>query len=697
MINKIENSANKAILLLLSGFTYIALFFSIMYNSNNEFTAKNVIPNLFAALAFFIIIFFGFKAIDRINSKHLNILVFSLFAVFVFWELFFLINFSSVPNTDSYRCIDTAIGFATGRIEQVDKSNPYFGYFCAFSNNNMFISILYLYFKFLNIFEVTNFLFYARLLNAVMIFTAVLITYLCVNMVFGKRFASKMLLLLTINPSLYFHIEWVYTLTFSLPFMLAILYLCLHIKRTNLIFKRIILCSFAAVLSAIGFLIRPTAIFPVIAFFVIALTKIKLKKDYFIKLSTCAVSFILVFLLSFMPLSSYANKRFKETIDYNYPITHWIMMGLNDTGRLSFSDAALTESFGDTTEEKLDGNLEEIEKRASEKSFVEFVKHFAVKTTLTFADGCHEIFCRINKQQYYSSAYNYIKGDNNYFFVLYCQGFRVFTYLFMLISLAVLLFSKNKHKAFMPFAVTVLGGFIFYLIWEVKQAYSLPFTIFFLVLATFGMDKVCQKLYLTKKIKNNIHIGSVFVLIAAVLLSVGCGFVIDDYNNRIIPEAEYDYSVRCYDKKFVKSIEANELSQEFYSDKTFNYAVVYLYRDDALKNAKDNNAKFSFTIKNSDNVTIVSKKIPFANFRKKDDSRSYCWIDFDDISSDDYEKYTVEIECNRYSPPIKWAISKSYGIDIYKGNLKISNTDIHNDLILTVGKIYYREPEEVKS
>lgn len=685
MDSKFENVFNKIIVFLLSGFVLVSLIFTLMYIPKNGYSPENTLPILFSALLIFLAVFLGFKFIDKINEKQLNYFVFFCFFVFALCELFFICNFSSIPTTDSYRCFDTAIGFVNGENPFLDKTDNYYNYFCHYSNNNMFISILYVYFGFLKVFGVTDFLFFARLLNAILIFISVILAYLSVKLLFKRRFAAKALLIFTVNPSLYFHIEWVYTLTFSLPFMMAILYFCLVAKYQKTMTKRIVFCVITAVLSAIGYLLRPTSIFPLIAFAVIQIVRLRFKKEYLVKLSVCAISFLLTFIVAFVPLSSKVNERFESTLKYNFPITHWVMMGLNDTGKLDYSDPVLTESFGDTKNEKIKGNLAEIKRRISNKGILGTAKHFAKKTIYTFTDGSHNIKPRINRQQYYSSTYKCINGENNYMFLLYCQGFRAFTYLFVLTALFCLLFSKQKCSQFMPFIITAFGGFVFYLLWEAKQSYSLPFTLFFLILAAYGMNKANEKIKLSDKLKGKFPVSAVFSAIMVIsLIFTGC-FNIHYLNSREVKEKKTDYSINYYDKRFAKAISTKTFSQEFYTDKNFNFVKLYIYKDENLKVAENKNYAIDFKIKNSENITVASKKIDISKFKTKDKKFACYKIKFPRVLNEEYQKFTVFVDCGKNDYSLNWVVSQSFGIDVYKGNLKNFEKIVYNDLFMTVG------------
>ena len=689
---KLETVFNKTIIFITSGFVAVSLLFSLVYATTTGVNKENFMPVLFVAVIIALFIFFAFKLLDRLKDKSIKIITFSLFAVFLICEAFFLLFFSSFPNTDSFRCIDTALSFANGVNLDINEGEIYYGYFTDFSNNNMFIAVLCLYFKILKLLGITNYLLFAKLLNALLIFVALVLTYLSVKLMFGERNAAKVLLVFTLNPTLYLYVQWIYTLTFSLPIMMAILYLGLLIKKETSLVKRAIYSGLIAFLTALGYLIRPTSIFPLIAFAVIFVFKIKFNKAFIKKTTACLLAFLVTFTVSYFPLKSVSNKGYEEVMPYNYPVTHWIMMGLGDWGMLNSSDVYLTESFGETTAEKQAGNIKEIKKRIEEKSVKDWVKHIVKKTVITFVDGSHDFKLRYTHQESYSPSYKYIVGKQNYIFMLYCQGFRAFSFGAALIALFYLIISKKTHKKFMPFVITLLGGFAFYLIWETKQAYSLPFTPFVLVLSTYGMDKLNENINLSKKLFKKIPASVIFTLVFAVVLCVSGNGAIKhykEYKTSLVGEKMYNYSLNTFDVKFAKSEKANELTQEFYISKDFDFLKIYVNDNQALLKAQEKDAALDIIIKNANGEIVVNKKLLFTEFIDVKKSYRVAKLEFDKVKTDSYQKYTINIKCDKNTEDIMFATSNSYVIDIYKGKLVIDGKQMEKDLSLVIGDTVY--------
>lgn len=677
---KVQSIVYIGISFLTAIFLLISFNAATMYFDGQSMSYSNILLTVGEFIVISVLIFFLFKAVNKAEGKLIKILTVSLFGLFIVGELVFLFAFSSIPSADAYNCIDTAVGFLNDKNLIVDENHRYYNYFCHYSNNNLFIMILYLYFK---IFRISNYVFASKVLNAVLIFVAVVFAYLSVKLLFGEKTALKAMVIFVLNPSLYFHIQWVYTLTFSLPFMMAIFYIGLLIPRQKSIIKIAALSAIIAVLSAIGYLIRPTSIFPLIAFAIILLMRIKLNKEYWKRFFSCVASFTLVFFIVFQSCLAYANHRFEKTIPYNLPITHWIMMGLSNDGSYDSGEVSKTNSFGDTKQEKIDGNVDEIKKRVEEKGFSQIDNHLVKKLGNTFLDGTHATLHRMRQQESYSALSDVVVGDNNFWFVLYCQGFRLFTFAFCLVGIYYLV--KKDEWGLMPFVITVLGGFVFYLLWETKQAYSLPFTLPMLTIGIYGLSNLDSRIKLFKKSKLNIL--SAFI---AITLFISYAFIALGYNEKFYVYSGYDYSVKSTSNYISEPLylkdSSSEITQQFYTDNAFNYIRIYA----KVSKTKSFSCKFSIADENGKN--IITQDITQDAFKRKSDGTSVFSMKLDEISGS--QKYIINI--TGFSGDSKVGILKkhSFGVDNYKGDLYYNGQKQYGDLLLEVGE--YEQPIEQK-
>ena len=76
----------------------------------------------------------------------------------------------------------------------------------------------------------------------------------------------------------------------------------------------------------------------------------------------------------------------------NTPLTHWVMMGLNDSSRGAYhpDDYTFTRSFSDP-KERNDAILDVIGERIQEQGFDGLTRLFSEKTIKAFGDGTYAI------------------------------------------------------------------------------------------------------------------------------------------------------------------------------------------------------------------------------------------------------------------------------------------------------------------
>ena len=670
MQNRIQNkifivfSAITA-LFLLNALAYSLLFFK---NAVNEYSFSNSVVIILCLLIQVALVFALFKFINTLEGKYLRILKYLIFAVFIVLESVFLLFVYSIPNTDAYRCIDTAVGFLNNNYPTVNEAHPHYWYYCDFSNNNLFTMILYVYFK---VFRISaNYVFFSKLLNAVLILVAVFLAYLCAKLLLGQKNAVKTLALFTLNPVFYTHIQWIYTLTFSLPVMMAIIYFGLRVLKETSLKKRVVFSSIIGLFSSIGYLIRPTSVFPLVAFVIIAVTSIKFNKDFFKKASAVAMSLIFVFGVSYFVINNLANSRFEKTLKHNLPITHWIMMGITDQGVLDKNDVILTRSFGETKAEKQKGNIKEIKKRFSEKSAGELFRHFQAKIRNTFTDGTYNIATRYNSSYAYSTLKTYTTGQNSTIFSLFCQGFKVFSLFFSFLGIFFMI--KKKEYTLMPLVILVLGGFVFYMFWESKQSYSLPFLLPELILSVYAFSIFDKETIFETKPKK---IATSFACIA---LIIGVIFA-PPVKQRNLESS--NTSIKLFSVKDINCISKGEIKQEFISNIRVNRITIFSKKIDQNCVAKisiaDENGKKVFSdellhkrFNSVKNRTGLKKRIKYQCFNLR--------IKGNRIKKN--IKYTIIIN----SKNIYWFEKKSLGSDFYDGDLYIDNKKQPGDLLLSM-------------
>ncbi len=630
-----------------------------------------------------------YKAVDRLSRKGLIILCAAVFGFIIFAEAVVVLNFQSVPMTDSYRCIDLAMSFADGDLNSVGTDYEYVGYFMNYSNNNMFIFVLTLFYKAASFFGIKNYIFASFVLNALAVFAGIGLMFLAATRLAGLRKAVKMLILCALNPVFYLYVPWIYTISLSFPFMAGIVLLCAEIYKAKSVKRRAVYSSALGAVSALAFLLRVTSVFPVIAFAAVLVLNVRASREYLKKAAQIAVLFAAAFLVVYAPVKSLANKPFESTLKYNFPVTHWIMMGLHGDGKFNMADSAFTHSF-ETKEEKEQANIMRIKQSLSEYAPLGLFAHMMKKTAVTWSDGTNGYTWRLKINKNYTGLYSYVAGEKKEPLMFYSQIFRSATYLFMIICLVKLLMVKNRCKSrLLPMAITMFGAFLFYAAWEAKAEYSTPFLPIMILMASFGADYAVTKLGFARRAKSGRRFERVSAVAASALVAVtACGTfafygVTKNERNVVCTPAIITKSNSDYEPIDSISDMKNGIKQIFYTDRPFNRMYIDVQKTDP-KNAYKQNKKVEYLVTLSDESkkTLLSERVKASDISKG----MLCFkLDKTEVPND-RKRYRIKIKRtslgNKDTVRLKRNIKTK--ADVYKGALYADSKRITGNLNLKI-------------
>lgn len=694
-MDRLKINIKKIFNLILLGLTGLLLFICLAVSFPRLFDDKNyaignswirVLTVIVGVVVFISFLMVLFKLIDKLKKRSLNIISILLFTVFVIIATVFIINFQSIPMTDSYRCVDMAAAFTTGELGSISCNNIYYNYFSNYSNNNMFVMTLTLLFKFVSLFGVTDFLLVGIIFNALSIFISIVIIFFTVKTLFGLKKAVKTLLICVLNPIFYSMIPWIYTISMSLPHISLILYLCVLIYKCETNKKRVILSAVLGAFSAYAFLFRVTSIFPVLAFLYIIIINIKFNRQSIKRILLTFFTFVIMFSIVFVPLKMYSNSNFEKTLENNFPITHWIMMGVHNNGKYNYQDSSFTASFK-TYDEKKNANIKEIKKAIASYSVIDFVSHAINKIGITWSDPKCGYLSRLQQNREYSGLYNLIAGSDNFIFLLYCQIVRLTTFIFVLISIIKQMRIKNKDKQskLIPITITLLGAMIFYIIWECKAAYSVPFMPVMMILYTSGLDYFISKTRYKSSLSKRRLTEKIFTAIMSVLLIITVFISILAYPAITQVSRKKDDVAVCNTnfsrEKIVSDISKNNriLEQDFYTDKAFNKITIFANRVDQ-KNIMGYNkiTKYYILLLDENQKKLMYKRVTAVKVKKGKIHLRFK----NDIVPAKREKFTIKIfTLNNSYDTIGFRLSNGYCVPVINGNLMIDSDACHDNAI----------------
>lgn len=505
-INKLLYFVNIVFIVLFGYYCILNLFGRI---SKAAFSFILLFPIIFIIIILIPSINERFKNVnDRTLNKTLtvvNIISFVLMLVFaVIMRTEYYID-DETYSWDAGMVCDTAFEYAkNGVIYPINHQ-----ILSRYPNNHSIIFMLYCVFK------AVNFIFpnmpdvgysiIAIIINCLFIEIAVVIALLLAKKLLSVKKAFVCGCLIHTCIPLYAYAPFYYSDTLSMPFVVGLpyVYICfLEVKEKR---KKMQLTILLSILAVIGYQIKATVIFVVVA---ILFDMIFCRKSFKFLKSHC--KYIVVLGLLFVVLNSGLNRVYSRTFnisqdDYNqykYPMTHWVMMSLNQdhTGGWVRSDDFLTRYAGNY-DEKLAVNIDEIQNRIENLGFIGTVKHvFYTKSINTWALGTlqADVFLSI-KPIHYNILHEFFTLSGRFHFGYAIISMLYHCVLMLLIFTAAINCYKEKtfekmSIIFMPLLMLAL----FLMIWESNARYILNMMPLMIIAGVSGLGWILKFSYKVK-------------------------------------------------------------------------------------------------------------------------------------------------------------------------------------------------------
>ena len=634
---------------------------------------------IFGSLILLISVFLFSKFVERKIEK-IKWIESGLWIVLFIGELLYLCCFHCLPTSDSAEVVNGAVELA--------KGNSYYmagrEYFLNYSNNSLLtIATSWIYGLCKIIFkESTNFILINNILNIIFLNLSIYFAYAIVKHLKGEKNACKTLFLAVINPIQYMALSWYYSATISTFFSMAILYLIL-VKRQSPI-QRKVQMGLVGLLTGIGLFLRPTVCITTIAIIIVEAFLMGGQKDKKKFWGQCSIG-VAVCILSIVCLKCLVYHYVPDN-SKNYPITHWISMGLEGNGTNESYGANYPKEIKSRSE-MLEYDLKRIEENLSHYTVVSFGKHIAEKVFINWCDGSAALSVKMKSDTNFSKAYDYMVSQRADGWLIYCQAFRSIIYLLMLF--AILRSWKEETKEEDILWLNLSGAMLFYLIWEVKSDYCIPFIPLFCCLASGGME--CNIKISDEKKK---WIGRKVVSCVIVMIGI-FGIVLMEKNRAHYISDRYfikEHVIAMNNMKRLKSIqdlgeEKKQLMQWMDIEKNFNYIKLYCKKLSGkgtyhiqLYNAKGQCVE--------DWNNISKKQIEYGQEKKglqyeEGNQKGYMLLNCNGQQSKGV--YYLKIVCNDNKDSIKWYYSDYVNFDYYEGDLMIDNQKQEGELAVNIG------------
>ncbi|MBE5958673.1 MAG: hypothetical protein E7254_07420 [Lachnospiraceae bacterium] len=596
-------------------------------------------------------------------------------------QIILLLNFDVNQITDAYIVNDTAKMLAQGITKKISANDTYFS---LITNNNLAIIIQMFIYKISSLFfdsYKSNII--IEIIDIICIDLSIFLSYKLVKRFFNARAAVLLLFINMLNPFTYLLILWSYSLVYSLPLTIGIIYVGALIFEEKSFKKNIVYSSIIGVLTVAGFFIRPTVVIPFIALIGLFVVNFKKENLNVKKYGAMTAAFILAFTVSFISAKGLINVYFEET-NRAYPLTHYLMMGLSEEGKITPNDVYYTSSFEDTKQMK-DANIAQIKNRLSQMSPSDMARHILIKLKTTWSDGSGNIKWYYVPNTKSTELWQWLCGTKNDYVIFYCQGFRIALVFLTLYSLIQQIFRKKDNDFIWLCELVVLGGILFYQLWESKEIYSVPFYMFIhIIVANIVYSFSPEHRSLIKfKVIDLLRAASVGVLIFTLIIGIAqySGMTKNNYYY-------YRYSIYTdmngfflYKDDVKNLIRKNRtIKQFFYIDEDFNCIDI-----NGAQIRRRRKGKYKLQLFYNDKL-IRSQIITTANIHN-----NIIKFFVPDQTVDHEKKYLLKIVPIRSGTnrkdSIRWIYKKSYVSDQYKGKSYIDTKQV-NDLNIRVGNRY---------
>lgn len=403
--------------------------------------------------------------IEKANKKLIKILVAGMFLAALFLQLYFLFHVRSLYLFDNAFVTGGASTLALG--EGVAKEANY--YFSVYPNQNAFIiltAVLWKLGKFLG-FSRGQIPFLLNIVNMICLDVAFYLLYLTFVAARPNRtFCQKVLMITAIltNPFLYIGVCYYYTITLSMPFFMALIYLYIRLilKQERTAVRGYL---FMGVLFAVGYLMRATTVIPMLAMICVWLYFGPRKKEMLLVILSGVICISLIGKMNTAQIGL-------DTEDTAFPAMHWVMMSMTSPGSHNAEDETYTAGFA-TKEEKQAAVRVRLEEKLHAMSGKDMTELLWEKLKNTWGDGSNGYTVYLENCVNTDGVYEAVFGQHKDGVILYHQVYYVFLMLLFVKNICVSL--KKRDSVAYVWQLTYLGGVLFYLLWETSGQYSIPF------------------------------------------------------------------------------------------------------------------------------------------------------------------------------------------------------------------------------
>ena len=471
LVNKMFNFVNKFLLIFTIICFSISLIGAIFFYTNRSYDYLNPLVLIVGSIVYLLLLIKLYKVIIKLDDKKKKIIVGILLGLQFILLLISAFVISSIPQVDLIHILT--------EINSLNDTGSILNsvYYSVYPNNRFLLIILYGLQK---IIPISNQILFS-LLSTICISVMSLFTYKTVNKVWDLNKGLLSLFICVLSPIFYLYVSYYYTDVLMLPFASILIYLIVKTKDEKNLKSNVLYGLLIGIIAIIGYKIRAVAIFILVAYFVYLI----FTKKILIVLKKFA-PIIIGAILTITCIGAIENKFFTNVnVDKEFPMTHWIMMGVNEKsyGYYSEDDYNLSSSASNVSE-RTDLNIKEIKNRLSDLGPFGTVKLLVVKLVSVWGKGDYSYQKYLELVNNFNPSYSYLLEDKN-IVINYLLQFSKIVVMFMAIISLINIYKSGKKSII---AISLFGAVFFYLVWEVCPRYGLSFLPWLILIGTCSYD-----------------------------------------------------------------------------------------------------------------------------------------------------------------------------------------------------------------
>lgn len=328
------------------------------------------------------------------------------------------------------------------------------------------------------------------LLNVGLILLGLFFFCLLARRLYGVRYAALGMLLCLFFLPFYMHTPIFYTDTFALPFVSGAL-LTYQLRERD---RRFLLLT--GVILAAGYKIKGSLGVILIALLIHLWLCRESGKERLIRSLLLLLPFLaLVSFLTVIPAKCSGLSK-EESYQNEFPMEHWVALGLVDSGGYNADVYWMTAST-EGKAEKQAVDREFIQQKLEEYGISGMVDHLREKVIFTWGDGVYFAPEKLQRDPLKTSwLHNWVlyNGRDYTYTYRYCNAVQLLILGGILLSLLRNFVKKGNPREMQALQLSVLGLFLFLLIWETRSRYLVNFVPVFLLLGLDGMQEIRNRL-----------------------------------------------------------------------------------------------------------------------------------------------------------------------------------------------------------